>query len=281
MILQLNINQILSQDIGFEDLTTNALIPPDLQIKGRIVTKESGIVAGVTLASAILNKFSVKSKIRKHDGENLDKNDVIMVIEGDARTILSLERTILNFLMRMSGIATITSQMVEEARKVNPEIIIAGTRKTSPGIQFLEKDAIRIGGGDTHRYRLDDMILIKDNHLVLVGDVYVAVKKAKKYSSFSKKIEIEVENINDTIKAVNAGADIILMDNMGINDIKRAITILEAEKLRDKVLLEVSGGINLNNIAEYAKTGVDIISSGYITHSAPSLDISLEINGSK
>lgn len=200
-----------------------------------------------------------------------------MEIEGDARSILTLERTVLNILMRMSGIATLTSRMVKKARKANPDIIVAGTRKTTPGLQFLEKEAIRLGGGDTHRYRLDDCVMIKDNHLSLVGDVEDAIEKARKYVSFTKKIEIEVENLKDALSAVKAGADIIMLDNMNPQEIKNILETFKTESLREKILIEVSGGIDLNNIAEYAETGVDVVSSGYITHSAESLDLSLEI----
>jgi nicotinate-nucleotide pyrophosphorylase (carboxylating) len=272
-----DIIQMLDQDIGFEDLTTKALIPPDLEIKARIISKDDGIAAGVGLVSTLLKEFSLTVEVEKEDGEDLKAGDTVMKLKGNACSILTLERTVLNILMRMSGIATLTSMMVNEARKVNSKVIVAGTRKTTPGLQFMEKDAIRLGGGDTHRYRLDDCVLIKDNHLALVGDVKVAVEKAKEYVSFTKKIEVEVENLDDAIIAANSGVDIIMLDNMDFNDVKLVITTLEAEGCRDKVLIEVSGGINLNNIAEYAKTRVDIISSGYITHSARALDMSLEI----
>jgi nicotinate-nucleotide pyrophosphorylase (carboxylating) len=198
-------------------------------------------------------------------------------MEGEASTILTLERTVLNLLMRMSGIATITSEMVKKARKVNPNIIIAGTRKTTPGLQFWEKEAIRTGGGDTHRYRLDDAVLIKDNHLALVGDVALAVKKAREYASFTKKIEVEVENMEDALIAAEAGADIIMLDNMPINKVESVLHALSDQGIRSKVIIEVSGGINMNNLGNYAKTGVDIISSGYLTHSAGVLDLSMEI----
>lgn len=269
--------QVLQDDIGFEDLTTMALIPPDLEIKARIISKQEGIAAGVDLASALFDEFSLKVSAEKKDGEVLESGDIVMEIKGDARSILTLERTVLNILMRMSGIATLTSRMVKKARKKNPDIIVAGTRKTTPGLQFLEKEAIRLGGGDTHRYRLDDCVMIKDNHLSLVGDVEDAIEKARKYVSFTKKIEIEVENLKDALSAANAGADIIMLDNMNPQEIKNILEIFKTENLREKILIEVSGGIDLNNIAEYAETGVDIVSSGYITHSAESLDLSLEI----
>lgn len=269
--------QVLQEDIGFEDVTTMALIPSDLEIKAHIVSKQEGIVAGVDLASALFNEFSLKVSVEKKDGDVLRPGGTVMEIEGDARSILTLERTVLNILMRMSGIATLTSRMVKKARKANPDIIVAGTRKTTPGLQFLEKEAIRLGGGDTHRYRLDDCVMIKDNHLSLVGDVEDAIEKARKYVSFTKKIEIEVENLKDALSAVKAGADIIMLDNMNPQEIKNILETFKTESLREKILIEVSGGIDLNNIAEYAETGVDVVSSGYITHSAESLDLSLEI----
>ncbi len=272
-----DIIQMLQQDIGFEDLTTKALIPPDLEINARIVSKDDGVAAGVSLVSTLLKEFSLNVSVEKEDGDDLKVGDTIMELNGNACSILALERTVLNLLMRMSGIATITSKMADEAKKINLSVIVAGTRKTTPGLQFFEKDAIRLGGGDTHRYRLDDCVLIKDNHLALVGDVKVAVEKAREYVSFTKKIEVEVENLDDAIIAANSGVDIIMLDNMSFEDIKLVLTSLEDEGCRDKVLIEVSGGVNLNNIAEYAETGVDIISSGYITHSVHALDMSLEI----
>lgn len=269
--------RILDQDIGFEDITTQALIPPGLIIKARIISKQEGVVAGLDLISNFFKEFEIEILDKKDDGANIKVGETLLEIEGDAQTILSLERTILNLLMRMSGVATTTSKMVHEVRKINPEIIIAGTRKTTPGLQFWEKEAVRLGGADTHRYRLDDAVLIKDNHLALVGDVAVAIRKAKKYASFTKKIEIEVENLEDALKAAEAGADIIMLDNMDVNEIKKVLKSLKSRNLRDKVIVEVSGGINQDNVVKYAETNVDVISSGYIVHSAESLDLSLDI----
>ena len=160
---------------------------------------------------------------------------------------------------------------------VDNRIIIAGTRKTTPGLQFFEKEAIRLGGGDTHRFRLDDSVLIKDNHLAIVGSVRRAVEKAKKYVSFTKKVEIEVESIDDALEAAISGLDIVMLDNMNPSEVKNVVNALIDKNLREKILIEVSGGINPDNIAYYAETGVDVISTGYITHSARSLDMSLEI----
>ncbi len=273
-----DLKKIVFDDLGFEDVTTRALIPAGMQVKGQIISKEDGIVAGVKLAAEIFNEFGVETKIMKNDGEKIQKDQVIMEISGDPHDILSLERTVLNLMMRMSGIATLTAKLVELVKNVNPDIIVAGTRKTTPGLQFFEKDAIRSGGGDTHRYRLDDEILIKDNHLALVGDVAEAVSRARKYASFTKKIEIEVENTDETLQAARAGADIIMLDNMAPEEVINVLAVLEKERLRSNVIIEVSGGINSDNIVDFAKTGVDVISTGYMTHSARSLDLSLELH---
>ena len=200
-----------------------------------------------------------------------------MEIKGNARTVLSLERTALNFLMRMSGIATLTFNTLQKIREVNKNIILAGTRKTTPGLQIFEKNAVKVGGGDTHRFRLDDCVLSKDNHIAIVGSVGESVIMAKNNVSFTKKIEIEVENEKGAIDAAKAGADIIMLDNMNPDEIENVISSLESRNLRDHILIEVSGGIKPENIVEYAKTNADIISTGFITHSARSLDLSLEI----
>ncbi len=269
--------KMVYQDIGFEDLTTNALITPDIIIKARIIVREEGILSGVNLASNLFKEFSIKPTLKKFDGDEVVADDLVMEVEGDARTILSVERTVLNILMRMSGISTITSKLIKDVKKVNNHVIIAGTRKTTPGIQFLEKEAIKVGGGDTHRFRLDDCVLIKDNHIAIVGSVKKAVELAKEYVSFTKKIEVEVESTKDALEAVITGADIVMLDNMNPNEVMNVLNSLENKNLRNKILIEVSGGITPENILDYAETGVDIISTGYITHSARSLDMSLEI----
>ncbi len=266
--------KMVYQDIGFEDLTTNALIAPDTIIKARIISREEGILSGVDLASSIFHEFLIKYTTIKFDGQHVVPDDVVMDIEGDARTVLAVERTILNIIMRMSGIATITSKIV---KKVDNKVIVAGTRKTTPGFQFFEKEAIRMGGGDTHRFRLDDCVLIKDNHIAIVGSVKTAVQKAKQYVSFTKKIEVEVESTKDALEAAISGADIVMLDNMNPNEVKNVVNAIENKNLRDKILIEVSGGITPDNILDYTDIGVDIISTGYITHSVRSLDMSLEI----
>ena len=271
------LKQMVYEDIGFEDITSNALIPEGLETEGIIIAKENGIISGINAVSDLFNEFKIKSSVKKQDGDEVKINDIIMEIKGNAQRILSVERTALNFLMRMSGIATLTHDTIQKIREVNENIILAGTRKTTPGLQIFEKRAVKVGGGDTHRFRLDDSVLIKDNHITIVGSIEEAVVLAKKNVSFTKKIEIEVENKQGAVDASKAGADIIMLDNMSPQEIEKVISALESQNLREGVLIEISGGIKPENIIEYAKTSADIISTGYITHSARSLDLSLEI----
>ena len=271
------LKQMVYEDIGFEDITSSALIPKDLETEGIIIAKEDGIISGIDAVSDLFNEFKIKSSVKKQDGDKVKVNDVIMEIKGNARIVLSLERTALNFLMRMSGIATLTFNTLQKIREVNKNIILAGTRKTTPGLQIFEKNAVKLGGGDTHRFRLDDSVLIKDNHIAIVGSIEEAVVMAQNNVSFTKKIEIEVEDEKGAIDAAKAGADIIMLDNMSPDEIEIVLSSLESKNLRDNVLIEVSGGITPENIVEYAKTSADIISTGYITHSSKSLDLSLEI----
>jgi nicotinate-nucleotide pyrophosphorylase (carboxylating) len=271
------LRKMVYEDVGFEDITSNALIPEGIETNGRIIAKEKGIIAGINPVNDLFAIFDVETTLIKKDGDQIKLDDVIMEISGDARTILSLERTILNLLMRMGGIATLTFDTLKKIREVNDNVILACTRKTTPGLQFFEKNAVKIGGGDTHRFRLDDCVLIKDNHIEIVGSVEKAVIKAKSNVSFTKKIEIEVENLDDAVTAVKAGADIVMLDNMDPEGIIEVLSVLESLSLRNKALIEVSGGIKPENIAKYAKTGADIISTGYLIHSARALDLSMEI----
>lgn len=271
------LREMVYEDVGFEDITTNALIPAGMKSRARIIAKEDGIIAGINTLSDLFDEFGVKTTINKKEGNEVKINDIIMELEGDARLILSLERTALNLLMRMSGIATLTFNTLKNVREVNDNVILACTRKTTPGLQFFEKSAVKTGGGDTHRFRLDDCVLIKDNHIEIVGSVEEAITKAKNNVSFTKKIEIEVENLEDVVTAIKNGVDIVMLDNMSPDEIKDILSSLESLDLRDSALIEVSGGIKPDNIVEYAKIGVDVISAGYLIHSAKALDLSLEI----
>ncbi len=191
---------------------------------------------------------------------------------------MAVERTLLNLISHMSGVASATADLVSIARKNSDgNVRVACTRKTLPGLRYFEKKAVQLGGGDTHRLRLDDAVLIKDNHLALSGSIYKCVKAVKSSVSFTKKIEIEVTTPERSVEAAMAGADIVLLDNMTPQDVKRSLALLEAKGLRRKVLIEASGGITKENLASFAETGVDVVSVGAITHSARAIDVSMEI----
>jgi len=271
------LKDVVYDDIGYGDITTDALIEKGIEAKARVISREEGILSGIDSVKALLYEFNIKILFNREDGENIKNGDIILEIEGNARYILSTERTVLNFLMKMSGIATLTHNTIQKIRKVNKNIILACTRKTTPGLQIFEKNAVKAGGGDTHRFKLDDCVLIKDNHIAVVGSLKDSILKAREKVSFTKKIEIEVETIDEALDAARYGADIIMLDNMTPLEIRKVLSSLQEKNLRKNVLIEASGGINTDNIVEYAQTNVDIISTGYITHSAKALDMNMEI----
>lgn len=264
-------------DIGFEDITTNSLVPENKWAQAEILCKEDGVLAGMEVAHYIINEFGLNISSTFFDGDDIRKGDVILEFEGKARDVLIVERSILNYMMHLSGIATVVRKTCEKVKEINPNVRVACTRKTTPGLQKLEKKAVEIGGGDTHRFKLDDCVLIKDNHIQVVGGVIESIELAKENVSFTKKIEIEVENEEDAVRASMFGADIVMLDNMTPDEIESVLNTLKERRLREDVLIEVSGGINPDNIEDYAKLDVDVISSGFITNSAKSLDLSLNI----
>ena len=276
-ILEEKLRQLLIEDVGQGDVTTAIVVPSGLTVEAEVVAKENGVAAGIEEAIILLESLGLKAKTYVIDGEALKKGQVIIHVSGDARTILSAERTMLNLLSRMSGIATATRRMVEQIRKANLNTRIAATRKTVPGMGYFDKKAVFVGGGDPHRLHLDDMILVKDNHVAIAGNVKKAVEAAKKYGSFTKKIEVEVTTAEDVVIAAKAGADIVMLDNFSPKQIREAVELLKKAGLFGKVLLEASGGINAENLLEYASTQVDVISLGELTHSVKALDLSLEI----
>ena len=265
--------RFLEEDAPFGDVTSEAVIPEGIKARAVIIAKQDGIIAGVEEAKALFEHFGVKVSVKKHDGEEVKKGDVILELEGDARAILLVERTALNVMGRMSGIATEVRKLVEKVKPVNPKVRVAGTRKSL--LKPLDKRAILIGGGEPHRFSLSDAILIKDNHLALVP-LEEAIKRAKSFSVY-KVVEVEVESLEDAIKAARAGADVVMLDNMTPEEIAETVEALKREGLRDRVKIEVSGGITPENIEEYAKLDVDVISLGYLTHSVKNFDVSLEI----
>ena len=276
-VLEEKLVRILAEDVGQGDVTNTALVPPELMVEAEVVAKDTGIAAGVEEAVILMESLGLKVEVDVGDGDAVKKKQTIIRIKGDARTILSSERTVLNLLSRMSGIATMTRKLVEKLRDAKLDTKVAGTRKSALGLLYFDKKAVLIGGGDPHRLHLDDMVLIKDNHVVVAGGVEKAVKKAKMYSSFTKKIEVEVTKVADAVEAAEAGADIIMFDNFSSKQVKQAIESLEKAGFLGKILLEVSGGITEDSLLEYASTGVDVLSMGSLTHSVKAFDISLEI----
>ena len=275
-IVEEKLKLILFEDVGQGDVTAAAIIPPNLPVKAEVIAKEDGTVAGIEEAIILAEYLGLKATVKVNDGEKIKNNQVLMQISGDAQTILSAERTLLNILSRMSGIATKTRALTEKLQKAGVKTKIAATRKSAPGLLYFDKKAVVIGGGDPHRAHLDDMILIKDNHITIVGSPEEAVKKAKVHASFTKKIEVEVTKAEDALKAAKAGVDIIMLDNFSPKQAKETGEALRKAGFGN-VLLEVSGGITSENLLEYAKAQVDIISMGELTHSVKALDISLEI----
>ena len=276
-ILEDKLLKMLAEDVGQGDITTALLVPADSTVEAEIIAKEAGVVAGIEETKILLESLGLNTHVLVADGENVKPPKVLMKVSGNTRTTLAVERTALNILSRMSGIATKTRRLNEKLHKAGLKTKLASTRKTAPGLLYFDKKAVWIGGGDTHRLHLDDMILIKDNHVVVAGSIEKAIKKAKECASFSKRIEVEVTKAEDALKAAKAGADIIMLDNFSPKQIKKANDLLKNAGFLGKVLLEASGGIKEENLIAYASTGVDIVSLGELTENTKALDISLEV----
>ena len=276
-ILEEKLRRFVEEDVGHGDVTAFHTVPPGAIVEAKIIVKEKGVIAGVEEALALSDAFGLKAGALIKDGSIVTPRTEILQIEGDAITLLTIERTMLNLLSRMSGIATHTNRLVEMVRRAGYKTLVAATRKTALGLAYFDKKAVMIGGGDPHRFGLDDMILIKDNHLVITGDVRSIVRKARERASFSKKIEVEVSRLSDVLEAAEAGADIVMLDNFSPKKIEEAVKLLKTKELRNKILIEASGGITEQNILKYVAAGVDIVSLGAITQSTRALDMSLEV----
>lgn len=272
------IEYMLAEDEGFGDITSNAVVEEGKIVSAYIKSKDEGILAGIEVIRDLFEEFGVNVSFWLKDGTEISHGDVLISLKGDARTILLLERTALNMLMRMSGVATAANHYVGLVKDF--DVRVAGTRKTSPAIGKFDKYALKVGGADPHRFSLDDMVLIKDNHIATCASPLEALLKAKANTSFSKKIEIEVESLEDAIDCVKNGADIVMLDNMNPDEVKEVLDELEELNIRQNSLIEVSGGITDETIVDYASLGVDIISIGALTHSSRSLNFSLKIEES-
>jgi nicotinate-nucleotide pyrophosphorylase (carboxylating) len=270
----------LREDIGRGDITSNSVLKPNLLASSTILCKDSeqAVVAGLREVGIVFDLCKCSCTALVDEGSMVSRGNEVMRIKGRARDILKAERTALNLLMRMSGIATETKKFVEVVKKISKDIEIAGTRKTAPGLRSFDKKAIKIGGGRTHRNSLDEMVLIKDNHLVLTGSIGESISSAKKLVGNNIKVECEVTDLQSAIEAINFGADVIMLDNFSPQEVENATRVLKELGLRQKCLLEISGGISLANVSQFAKSNPDRISVGSLTHSVKSVDFSLEVD---
>lgn len=261
----------LREDITSEDITTNAVMPEKKAGEVNLICKQDGIIAGLHVFERVFKLLDEETTVTffAKDGNKVTNGSILATVKGDIRVLLSGERTALNYLQRMSGIATYTRAIVDLLAGTN--IRLLDTRKTTPNMRIFEKYAVTVGGGCNHRYNLSDGVLLKDNHIGAAGSVTKAVKMAKEYAPFVRKIEIEVENLDMVKEAVAAGADIIMLDNMSHDQMKEAVKIIDG-----KAQTECSGNVTKENIASLADIGVDFISSGALTHSSPILDVSLK-----
>jgi len=282
LIVEQKLREFLLEDARFSDVSS-ALIPESARGKATIIAKESGIVCGLVEIEALFDLLGCKLSPMKKDGDAVAKRDVVASVEGPVRAILLGERTALNLLMHLSGVATRTRefQAIIEKERVNPRCKVAATRKTIPGLRAMEKRAVVIGGGDTHRWSLDDMVMLKDNHLAYFENIETMIQQAKQATSFSKKIEVEVTSVDDALKAARAGADIIMLDNMPFDDMRKAVQQLDKAGLRNKIILESSGNVEAATLPQHAKTGVDWISTSAITLKARPVDFSLELSANR
>ncbi|MUV89724.1 carboxylating nicotinate-nucleotide diphosphorylase [Halapricum sp. CBA1109] len=267
MLTDSQIESWLAEDVGHHDVTNDI----DGDTAGRLVAKEAGVAAGLDVASAVFDYLGVDAETVGDTGATVDPGETILRTEGPARETLRGERPAVNVAAHASGIATKTRRAVENARAVDDEVTVAGTRKTTPGLRGIEKRAVVAGGGDTHRLDLSHMVMVKDNHVAEMG-LERAIRHFRAEASFATKVEVEVESPDDAVRAAEAGADIVLLDNMSPEETTRAVELLDAAD--PDALAEASGGIGVDDVADYAATGVDIVSMGSLTHSAASLDLS-------
>lgn len=273
VILDPIVRLALSEDLGRAgDITTDATIDAGSSVEAHIVARQAGRLAGLDAATYTLKLIdsSVDFGVSKCDGDSLDPNDLIGVLTGNSRSILLAERVMLNFLGHLSGIATLTETYVEKVSHTKAKILC--TRKTTPGLRALEKRAVLCGGGTSHRYGLDDAILIKDNHIAACGSVTEALNRAKSYVGHLRKVEIEVDTLDQLQEALTVEPDVVMLDNMDSHTLRQAVALVDG-----RCTTEASGGVNLQTVSSIAETGVDYISVGALTHSAINLDIGLDI----
>lgn len=273
IVLDPILRRALEEDIGTGDVTTQATIQPGVQASAELVAKEDFVLSGIGVAQRVFSLLSPETAFEKliEDGQMVKRGDVLAWIKGDAAVLLQGERVALNFLQRMCGVATLTAAFVKQIEETGA--VVVDTRKTTPGLRILEKYSVRMGGGGNHRMALYDAVLIKENHISAAGGIATAVNRARQSVPHTQKIEVEVRDQDEVTEALDAGADILLLDNMSIEELSAAVKMIDG-----RAVTEASGGINLDSIREIAETGVDLISVGALTHSYHAVDISMLFN---
>ncbi len=279
IVIEKKLRKFLEEDCNISDVSALS-IPEEAEVSAKIIAKSNGYISGLEELKILFDLLKVSTNFLKKEGVEVKKGDIIVELKGNVRAILLGERVGLNLITHMSAITTTTKKFVKIIRESGKKVKIACTRKTLPGLRIFEKKAVSLGGGDPHRFSLDDMILLKDTHLrYYKGDVGKLLKDVKEVASFSKKIEIEVEEPNDALIAAKNGADIIMLDNMSPDQVDAVMKLLREKKLRENIIIEVSGGINEDNISEYLKYSPDIISSSELTQfPSEKLDLSLRFD---
>ncbi len=273
--MKINVDELiwmaLKEDITSEDITTNAIMREDKQGQAQLLCKQDGVIAGLEVFERVFQLLDEKTQVEFYfkDGDRVKNGDLLATVTGDIRTILSGERVALNYLQRMSGIATHTRQLVDLLGDAKTKLL--DTRKTTPNMRIFEKYAVKVGGGTNHRYNLSDGILIKDNHIGAAGGIKKAVEMAKEYAPFVRKIEVEVESLEQVQEALDAGADIIMLDNMDNATMKKAVCLIDG-----RAETECSGNVTAERVKDIIETGVDYVSCGALTHSSPIMDVSLK-----
>lgn len=273
-MLNSELERFIQEDLGPHDLSCTLV--PEREVEAIIFSKEECILAGIDVAMSIFKYFNLHATTSYHDGDQIQAGEIIFSLKGSSVSMLRAERLSLNFLGHLSGIATLTNRCVQIVRTFS-DAKVACTRKTVPGMRSLEKMAVMAGGGDTHRFSLSDCIMLKDNHIKLMG-FEAAISEAKKRASFTQKIEVEVETMEEALLVAGLGVDIIMLDNMRPGDVLRTVQTLKKAGLKEHVVIEVSGNITIENLEEYAKTGVDVISMGSLIHAARWMDLSMEFS---
>ena len=264
------IRMALAEDVTSEDISTNSVLRAPAEGEAELICKQDGVIAGLPVFARVYELLGgVRVELLARDGESVKKGQKLAAVRGDMRAILTGERTALNFLQRMSGIATYTAKMA--ALLAGSGLRLVDTRKTTPNMRLFEKYAVRAGGGGNHRYNLSDAVLLKDNHIGAAGGVRAAVQAAKAHAPFTAKIEVEAESVAMAVEAVEAGADIVMLDNMSHDDMKEAV-----RRIGGRAIVEISGNVTAENAAQLKDIGADVVSCGALTHSAPILDVSLK-----